>query len=490
MALNKIVATELFTAWLSGQRWFSGKNVQKENITVRSLDLIDIPNHPMDCERLKLAIVQLSYGSNEKTFLAPIQLQLRNHEITGFLDATSDPIISDWILKLVLSCGTERTEAGRFVGHSVLQTTQAAPVSKVRSTAPLGVNASNTSILINTQDGNDTQTEYVIKLFRTYHVGLAPEVEIGLHLAHCGWSGSPPLIGWLEYIPAGTEQGGVVATVHDAITNTTDAWKYSINSLAEDIHARNTLHDLATRIGVLTAMMHKVLATTKHSTEFSPVVPSPGETLSVAHAMTTHALAVRDLLSTADVPKTLHTRLKSVLARWQSVQNALQIVADFPHSAAFIRVHGDYHLGQLLIDPERGTLHVIDFEGEPQRTLAERRCRTSIFKDLAGMGRSFDYLCHRTENRKLKVKGNDLTQAFLASYKDRIAGESFYPDTQEEADTLFNAYMLDKAIYELAYEAQHRPEWLETPLSALESFLQQGAAAIVQPASSSWRASH
>ena len=236
--------------------------------------------------------------------------------------------------------------------------------------------------------------------------------------------------------------------------------------------------------------MHKVLATTKHSTEFSPVVPTPVETLTVAHAMTTHALAVRDLLSTADVPKTLHTRLKSVLDRWQSVQDALQIVADLPHSAAFIRVHGDYHLGQLLIDPERETLHVIDFEGEPQRTLAERRCRTSIFKDLAGMGRSFDYLCHRTENRKLKVKGNDLNQTFLASYKDRIAGESFYPDTQEEADALFNAYMLDKAIYELAYEAQHRPEWLETPLSALENFLQQGAAAVVQPTPSSCRESH
>ena len=80
------------------------------------------------------------------------------------------------------------------------------------------------------------------------------------------------------------------------------------------------------------------------------------------------------------------------------------IVARPSATAAFIRVHGDYHLGQLLIDPERRTLHVIDFEGEPQRTLAERRCRTSIFKDLAGMGRSFDYLCHQTENRKIKVK--------------------------------------------------------------------------------------
>ena len=119
MALNKIEATEWFTAWLSEQRWFSGKNVQKENISVSSFDLIDIPNQPVHCERLKIAVVRVSYEGNEKTFFAPIQLQLRNHEIVGCSDATSDPIISDWILKLVLESGTVRTEAGRFVGHSV-----------------------------------------------------------------------------------------------------------------------------------------------------------------------------------------------------------------------------------------------------------------------------------------------------------------------------------------------------------------------------------
>ena len=127
MALNKIKATEWFTAWLSEQRWFSGKNVQKENITVRSFDLMDIPNQLVHCERLKIAVVRVSYEGNEKTFFAPIQLQLRNHEIAGLSDAASDPIISDWILKLILSCGTERTEAGRFVGHTVKQTIQAAP---------------------------------------------------------------------------------------------------------------------------------------------------------------------------------------------------------------------------------------------------------------------------------------------------------------------------------------------------------------------------
>ena len=161
-------------------------------------------------------------------------------------------------------------------------------------------------------------------------------------------------------------------------------------------------------------------------------------------------------------------------AHQQRVLDALEVVARVQQTAAYIRVHGDYHLGQLLLDESDETLHVIDFEGEPQRTLAERRRKTSIFKDLAGMSRSFDYLCHRPENSKTQVKATDLTRAFLSAYTDKAHGQSFYPDTKGEAESLLNAFMLDKAIYELAYEAQHRPDWLDAPLTAVETFLRTG----------------
>ena len=117
---------------------------------------------------------------------------------------------------------------------------------------------------------------------------------------------------------------------------------------------------------------------------------------------------------------------------------------------------------------------MIDFEGEPRRTLAERRKKTSIFKDLAGMSRSFEYLCHRPENSELQVKATDLTRAFLTAYTESAYGQCFYPDTKGEAESLLTTFMLDKAIYELAYEAQLRPDWLDAPLTAVETFLRTG----------------
>ena len=304
-------------------------------------------------------------------------------------------------------------------------------------------------------------------------MGIAPEVEVGLHLTQCGWSGAPALVGWLEYIPTKKEQGGAVATVHQAITPSIDAWEYFRQALLQGVNANDALLDIARRIGILTAGMHEALASTKDSA-FSPQIPSEKERWETACSMTEHARSVWDLLSTADVPSLFQQRLNDILAHQQRVLDALEVVARIQQTAAYIRVHGDYHLGQLLIDQSDQTLHVIDFEGEPRRTLAERRKKTSIFKDLAGMSRSFDYLCHRPENSETQVKANDLTRAFLTAYTESAYGQCFYPDTTGEAESLLTTFMLDKAIYELAYEAQHRPDWLDAPLTAVETFLRAG----------------
>jgi len=201
--------------------------------------------------------------------------------------------------------------------------------------------------------------------------GNAPEVEVGLHLTQCGWSGAPPLVGWLEYIPTGKEQGGAVASVHKAITPSMDAWEYSIQTLLQGVDADAELIDMACRIGTLTAGMHEALATTEDSAAFSPQAPSEKEQWETTCSMSEHARSVWDLLSTADVPAVFQQRVNDILAKQQIVLDALEALARLQPTAAYIRVHGDYHLGQLLINKSDRTLHVIDFEGEPRRTLAE-----------------------------------------------------------------------------------------------------------------------
>ncbi len=441
---------------------------------MRSIDCIDISDHPEDGENLKLAVIRVGYGTATTTFLAPVEVRLNQHSVMECRDATADPTVSAWLLNLVQSGGTLQTAVGTFVGHSVQQQLHQAYRPNTVSCFALGENASNTSVRIIRQEANKSSIGYVSKLFRAFHIGIQPEVEIGLYMAENGWLGSPALVGWLEYIPTGEEQGGAVATVHEAITPTTDAWAYSIKTLSEDLYASGTLLNMAAHAGMLTADMHKVLANSEFSPAFAPVTPSDAEKWKTARIMTDHAQSVWDLLSTADVVPPLQQRLKAVLAQQQRVVEALEAMAHLQQTAAYIRVHGDYHLGQLLIDPAHETLHVIDFEGEPRRTLAERRRKTSIFKDLAGMSRSFGYLCHRPVISGPRVEAADLTRAFLKAYTASANGQCFYPDTAGEAEKLLNGFMLDKAIYELAYEAQYRPDWIDAPLTAVENFLRTG----------------
>ena len=474
MASHNTSHNDAFAAWLPSCRWFSGKNLRDIKTQLRSIDCIDLPCRTNNGEKIQLACIRFETGVGETTFLTPVQLSSDQHSMMTCRDATTDVAVSEWLLDLVRSAGTLQTTAGTFVGHLVQQRGGKAPITNILSTSPLGQDTSNTSTLIITQDDNGTTLDYVSKFFRTYHMGIAPEVEVGLCLAQGGWSGAPPLVGWLEYIPAGKEQGGAVATVHKAITPSMNAWEYSIQTLLKGMSVNDSLLDMARRIGTLTADMHEALASNTHSIAFVPEVPSEKQQWETTCSMTDHARSVWGLLSTADIPSPYQQRVNNILAHLQPVLDALEGVASRQQTATYIRVHGDYHLGQLLIDQSNETLHVIDFEGEPQRTLAERRRKISIFKDLAGMSRSFEYLCHRPENSKTQLDATDLTRAFLNAYTDIAHGQSFYPGTKAEADSLMNAFILDKAIYELAYEAQHRPDWLDTPLTAIETFLRTG----------------
>ena len=475
MTLHNTSLIEAFAAWLPRCRWFSAKNLRDIKTQLRSIDCIDLPHRTDDGEKIQFASIRFETGRGETTFLAIVQLIPDQHAALTCRDATTDAAVSEWLLELVQSGGTLQTPVGRFVGHSLEEQVGQSSLTNSFSTSPLGEDTSNTSTLISTQDANGTTIDYVSKFFRTYHIGITPEVEVGLQLTHCSWSGAPPLVGWLEYIPNKKEQGGAVATVHKAITPSMDAWEYSIQTLLHRVNASDALLDMARRIGTLTAGMHEALASTQDSAAFSPQIPSEKERWETTSSMMDHARIVWGLLSTADVPSLFQQRLNDILGHQQRVLDAFEVVARLNQTAAYIRVHGDFHLGQLLIDQSDQTLYVIDFEGEPRRTLAERRKKTSIFKDLAGMSRSFEYLCLRQENSETQVKATDLTRAFLTAYTDSAYGQCFYPYTEGEAESLLTAFMLDKAIYELAYEAQHRPEWLDSPLTAVETFLQTGS---------------
>jgi maltose alpha-D-glucosyltransferase/alpha-amylase len=173
-----------------------------------------------------------------------------------------------------------------------------------------------------------------------------------------------------------------------------------------------------------------------------------------------------------NVPAAIAARLRAVAARRDELVSRLAAVARIDSAAANIRVHGDYHLGQVLLPPGDQPL-VIDFEGEPGRSLDERRAKTSACKDVAGMCRSLDYLlrCAARIGGPADVAADaaHLQQRYVAGYASRVSGRPWWPARPADADSLLAAYVLDKALYELAYELHNRPDWIEVPLAAVEA---------------------
>jgi maltose alpha-D-glucosyltransferase/alpha-amylase len=199
-----------------------------------------------------------------------------------------------------------------------------------------------------------------------------------------------------------------------------------------------------------------------------------------ATRMAEHAGHVFDLAAARleTLPPAVAERVRGLLDARAGLLRRFAPVTDLAISIPRIRVHGDYHLGQVLLGEHDDDVFVIDFEGEPGRSLEERRAKTAAAKDVAGMCRSFDYLLRHAA----KTAGTPydaallrrLEGSFLDAYRAGAAGGTWWPRDRPVADRLLAIFKLDKAIYELAYELANRPDWIDVPLAALEETLATG----------------
>jgi len=381
-------------------------------------------------------------------------------------------------------------QAGRLVVHATAGTAPGEPrtggVASARAAAapsaeivPLGDDASNSSFLVPTAAGGLT-----VKLVRRCRTGIQPEVEVGEFLAReCGgWRETPRLRGWLEYVedrPSPEPSASTaIATVHEFAPRCTTAWERLSGLLAAAAPGDDAVAPLlqfVARIGAATARMHEALAARPGIAAFAPRPASAAGRRSLAADMATHALEVfaRVEREAARQPAAVAARLRAVLAARSRIVGRFERLARVAATTPDIRVHGDYHLGQVLVGDADDRVLVIDFEGEPGRPLALRRATWSAAKDVAGMCRSFDYLLRQAA----KTGGppydaaalERLERCFLDAYRAAAAGGSWWPAAAAEAEALLEAFRLDKAIYELAYELDNRPDWIDVPLAAVEA---------------------
>ncbi len=335
---------------------------------------------------------------------------------------------------------------------------------------PMMVEQSNSSALV----GND----YIFKLIRQPEPGVNIEEEINGFLTNTAkFDRTPPLYSALHV----TTTDATIMTVgllQGAVRNQGDGWAVTQNYLQSmlDDDAKsdfNYYKTLAAKLGQRTAEMHQALLTATDNAAFKPELVTPDLRADLLKQVGATAVAAQQALQSV-VTKIIDVQpmAKQLLENWPHVTTAISKLLPEIIKMPLSRVHGDYHLGQVLVIENDFT--ILDFEGEPARTIEERRRKQLAFKDVAGMLRSFDYARHAAAMTQSAFDQTNLESwyqaaatAFLNSYSATTAPHDSATDQQR----LVQFFMLEKALYEIIYESNNRPNWLFIPIQGLSALL-------------------
>ena len=417
-------------AWLLAQRWFRSKH--RPIASVKEHD-----RAPLGNAALVVLAVAYADGGAPDLYLVPRIDGREPHDGEGA-----------WIaIVRAMADGAElRASHGGFTCSRTDALDELLPSASISAAAlrerRLGVEQSNTSIVLDER--------LILKLYRLLEPGLNPDLEVSLFLADTGFADTPATGGAMTWSPDGAEPSAA-AMLQAFVPSTGDAWAAMLDHLSKD---PERAADMVAQIGEMTARMHAALA----SRPTDPAFPSRAAT--VAETAAWRASAERQLdLAVSAVAGDVHDRMvaiaPAVTARFADTFGSAS------GEARVTRVHGDYHLGQLLARTDGG-FSVIDFEGEPARPLQERRAPSSPLRDLAGMLRSLDYAARTAE----RISAAFDADGWLAAARSSFIGA--YGGIGPAALGLLEAFELEKACYEVRYEASNRPDWLWLPLAAVE----------------------
>jgi maltose alpha-D-glucosyltransferase / alpha-amylase len=513
---------DLLVSYVAGRRWFGGKSSG-----IRSLELFEAvpvsgssrsrrsPDAPagvltfmgveLEDGTSSVYVLPLGYAEGSRkdqlcrwrpeAVICDLDLRRSNdaEPESGLLfDALWEPAFVTELLDIVSRRRQLRGHAGRLV---------ALPAPALRSMSdglgefvpePMAVEQTNTSISF----GN----RIIGKLMRRVEPGVHPGVEMMRFLTEkARFGGSPRAGGHIEYRPYGPgSQPMTVVTFEEYVPNEGDGWGYVVDILARDLEEVVAASieepsdasalligphiEWSGLLGQRTAAMHLALVSDPHDPAFSPEAFTPIERQEMMHAARITAkrslAAARSYASKSEAVKEVLDRRDEVLAR-------LQTFSTFTTNAMRIRCHGDYHLGQALWTGK--DFVITDFDGEPLRSLAQRRRKRPALFDAAGMLRSFHYASRaaalRVSRALAPLPGERLepwlslwyrgvAESFLGAYFDGIpAGSPILGDSRSASDRLLEFFLLEKALYELGYEANNRPDWIEIPAEGIRELI-------------------
>ncbi len=303
----------------------------------------------------------------------------------------------------------------------------------------------------------------ILKVYRRLEAGINPELEMLRFLDEQGFPNIAPLRGWYAYRGRPTEStlGVLQAFVPDAL----DGWELALDELAD---APDRFLDRLRRLGEVTGAMHTALAAETDDPSFASEEPSP-EALGLLTATIDEEIE-RVFL---DLPDDVDA-LEPIRLRGEEIRERLRHRTHAGAAGRIVRGHGDFHLGQTLWADDDWV--ILDFEGEPARSLPERRRKRSPLRDVAGMLRSFAYAATAVDLLRGGGAPDDWEERARAEFLEGYLGTvdpEIVPPGPEAFERLLSVFELEKAVYELRYELSMRPDWVPIPVAGIQRILEE-----------------
>lgn len=506
-------------------RWFGGKSRVIQNISV--LNKIDIPVKDL---QTSLITVEVNYNDGlPEVYQLPLAFlpAMREEE---FKEVPQKGIISKLQIKdeegilfdavyhedfrnaLFSNIRKGKKLTGKQGNLNFYRSEGSPSLGKEEITSKvLNAEQSNTSLIFN--------NKYFLKLYRKLDNTINPDLEITRYLSEkTNFKNSPQFVGAIEFSPD-DKNIIVMAMLQDLVPNQGDAWEYTKDSLiryVERVLSRpkelklepaktdliepldyedvpESMKDLMgfafpermILLGQRTAEMHKALAENPLEKDFEPEPFSlhyQRSLFSSLQSLTRNSF--QSLQKNLDkLPEDVREEAREVMDMKGEILRCFKQIFSHKIPIMKIRTHGDYHLGQVLWTGK--DFIIIDFEGEPARAFSERRLKRSALRDVAGMVRSFHYAAYsnimESEFEQQRKEGEleqwaeswyyHITRLYLQSYYEHVQGNQFFPESKDDLKILMDTFLLEKAVYELNYELNNRPDWVLIPLRGIKSII-------------------
>jgi trehalose synthase-fused probable maltokinase len=426
--------------FITAQRWFGSKTRE-----VTRAEVIDTAVLRDTEPRLELQVVEVGFDTG-------------THETYQLLtddshDALGDPRQVRELVHMIRAGTRVPAEEGVVEFQGVETATFGQELREARS---VGAEQSNTSIVFD--------EELILKVFRRLEPGINPELELLRFLTEHGFENIAQLAGWYAY--TGRQMDATLGILQRFVAGGRDGWELALDSAADEDEAARFIEQLR-RLGEVTGHMHSALGSDQNDPSFCPETTSQ-ESLGLLQASVDEEIERVFLDLPDDDPA-----VEPIRGHGEEVRERLRLLTSIGATGRVIRHHGDFHLGQTLRADDDWV--ILDFEGEPARSLPERRRKRSPLRDVAGMLRSFAYVASAAP----KLRGVEAVRGweararaeFLDGYRGAV--DSSLVPSGAGMDKLLLVFELEKAVYELRYELNNRPDWVSIPVAGIVRMLEE-----------------